>query len=122
MANPQWPPALPQEVLRPGYREQIKATAITQTMESGRKKRRRRFTNAPEPADLPVELDSAQVDIFKVFFNDTLKGGVLAFDWINPRNQGVVTYAFRDPSEPPEVLPEPGGKLWRTLLRLEVEP
>ena len=123
MANPSWTAAgLPGEVERQGYRRRLPSVGIATRMESGARKRRRRFTAAPVPITMPFLMTAAERGLFETFFNDTLKGGTLAFDWIVPDTGAAATFAFVNPAEPPEFVPEVGAKLWRVVLELEILP
>ena len=122
MANPQWPATLPDLVERVGYRETLRSAAIASKMESGRKKRRRRFTTAPKPIDAPIALTLTEMGTFETFWENDLAFGALPFDHKVASTGNNVTFAFRDPEKPPEFTPEAGAKLWRVTLQLEVLP
>ena len=122
MANPQWPAGLPDLVERQGYREGLKAGAIATRMDSGRKKRRRRFTNTPSDIDIPLKMTLAEKATFYSFWDNDIAFGALPFDWVRPSDSTNVTFAFREPQRPSFIEPEPGAKLWRIVLQLEILP
>lgn len=119
MTNAVWPVSLPQRPLAQGFSERAPETVIRTPMEAGPPKVRRRFTAGVRQFGLQVRLTPDQVDTLDGFFETTLQGGALPFDWTQPRTGAAVTYRF---AEPPSYAPMPGGQLWTSTLRLEVLP
>ena len=97
---PAWPAGLPQFVLRNGYEEGFKDLALRSQMDSGATKRRKRFTDGPEPNMFPIELTDAELDIFKTFLYDTIAGGALSFTKEHPRTLVTETFAFKSNPKP----------------------
>lgn len=89
MANPAWPSGLPQYVLQSGYREEKQDQVLRSNMEGGATKSRRRFTARFDLIDVRMRMSSEQAAQFENFYETTLKGGALNFDWIHPRRRTV---------------------------------
>lgn len=87
MANPVWPGSLPEYVLQSGYGEEKQDQALRQPMEGGASKTRRRFTARFDLIDIRLMMTNEQVTLFETFYEDTLKGGTLNFDWVHPRKR-----------------------------------
>jgi len=119
MTNPVWPATLPQEPLAQGFNERAPDTVIRSAMEAGPPKVRRRFTAGIRLIDCQVRLTPAQVETLDSFFDSTIAGGALSFDWKHPRTGAAVTYRL---VEPPSYTPVARGTLWQASLRLEVLP
>ncbi len=94
MPNPVWPVSLPEYVLAAGYQEEEPETAVRTAMETGPAKARRRFTAAPRPIKCAVRLSLAQQATLSAFYQSTLVGGSLAFDWVHPVSRAAVTMRF----------------------------
>lgn len=113
-----WPGALPQYVERAGYIEGQPDLVLRTPLEVGPAKVRRRFTTAPRPFKLAVQLDGAQVQTFEDFARLTIRGGEDAFDWVHPRTRQAATFRFRKPFH----LTPIGGPLWLATLELWMLP
>lgn len=94
MGNIVWPPTLPQTVEPSGYDEAPPTLVIESTMDSGLKKRRKRFTHAPRPLMVTMILTLEQVEIFDQWFTGSCGSGVNYFDWVHPRTRQAATFAF----------------------------
>jgi len=114
-----WPATLPQAPLAQGFAERAPNTVIRTAMEAGPDKVRRRFTAGVRQIDCQLRLTPAQVTALDAFFEDTLAGGALAFDWAHPRSGEAATLRF---VEPPSYAPVARGRLWQAQLRLEILP
>jgi hypothetical protein len=84
MAVPDWHIDLPQELLVDGYGESPADITIESNMDIGPAKVRRRFTAGVRPVSGYILLTSAQLATFKTFYNDTILGGSLRFNWTEP--------------------------------------
>ena len=114
-----WPASLPDDVLVDGYSERPPRVRLRTPMDAGPPKMRRRFTAAVEPIRCTMAFTRAQVTTFRTFYDTTLLGGVLTFDWTHPRTLAAVTFRFADPE--PEITPN-SGKDWIGDFTLEVMP
>ena len=110
---------LPDFVLREGYQEGFSDTVQRSQMDTGPQKRRRRFTADAEPNTYPVELTSAELDIFRTFYDTTLGGGALSFTKTHPRTSVVETYAF---TKAPDPVTPSGYNNYILILPLELLP
>ena len=94
MTNLVWPLALPQRPGVGGYQERFSETALRTPMEAGAAKARQRFTVAPREIEVSFRMTAAQVAVMRVFYEETLGGGTLPFDWIHPRSVGSSSFRF----------------------------
>lgn len=94
MPNPVWPVTLPQDVLIAGaaFRRQAQAQHIKP--DDGPSISVRRFTAYSEFAVVNILLTAAQWGIVQTFYDDTLAGGTLKFDWIHPITQAAREVKF----------------------------
>jgi hypothetical protein len=82
---PAWPGTLPQKPLQSGFNESLKNLVITTQMDSGPAKVRRRFTAGVKKYSVSFLMTSDQLSTFEIFYNDTILGGALSFDFPDPR-------------------------------------
>ena len=95
MANPTWPSAIEQNVEVPGYRAQDPDTILETSMEAGKPMRDRNMRGGEkEIITCTVWIKATDKDAFDTFYRDTLKSGVLAFDWKHPITQAATTFEF----------------------------
>lgn len=116
---PAWPSTLPDFVLREGYEEGFKKLMLRSQMDSGAAKRRKRFTDGPEPSNFPVEFTSDELDAFKTFLEDDLAGGALSFTKPHPRTGVTETWAF---TKEPDPVTSAGHDSYIVVLPLEKLP
>lgn len=113
-----WPIALNDVAFEPGgFAEKWPNLMLRTEMEAGPAKQRRRFTTGPKPIEGSILIRNAEVPTLEAFWRDTLQGGVLPFEWANPRTQALATFRF---TAPPELSPQSGGAWWRVALKLEI--
>jgi len=113
MASQVWPASLPQSPLINGSEETTPNNIVRTQMDQGPAKVRRRSTANVKPVKMQFVMDKAQLNTFETFFNDTVKGGALKFDFPEPVTQTVKEYRFKgQPTKTP---------LSATLFRIEVE-
>ena len=117
MATATWPAGLPDDVLA-RYVEQPGNRLLRTPMDHPAAKRRPRFTAVPRPFRVTIELTRDQVQVFDDFFNETLAGGVMPFDWVHPRTRAAVEFRFVEEPEYRHQL----GELWYIPLALEILP
>lgn len=98
MPNATWPNTLPAYVQEGGYQEKFQDQTIESQMDSGPAKIRRRFTKNLRFLGISMLMTSAQVTDFETFWQTTLKGGSLPFDWVHPRTRVATTFRFRNPA------------------------
>lgn len=117
MTDAVWPASLPQDVERP-YQETLADNTVTTPMEIGPAKKRRRSTAGVSTLSATVQLTTAQTETLQTFFEDTLAGGALRFDWTHPRTQVAAVFRFAKPPQISHV----SGPNWQARLELEVLP
>jgi hypothetical protein len=115
---PSWPLALPVSPLVEGFRETPPDTVLRSTMDQGPAKLRRRTTAGAGTLTLTYMLSRSQVDTLLDFFNDSLAGGTLAFDFTHPVNGAPLSCRFR---QSPAYAPI-NAEYFKAALELEVLP
>lgn len=119
MANPVYPPELPQFVEIQGYDETLPFPVRRTPMQAGPAKQRREYTAAETPITLRTDIMTAvQAAIFEAWYIETLKHGSLEWDWIHPRTQEIKTFRF---TAGPKPVPAAGGRV-RYFLAIEMMP
>lgn len=113
-----WPGGLPQDVLVEGVQETFADTTIRTRVDAGPALIRRRSTAGLVHVRLQIDLSRDQAELLRAFFDQTLAGGALPFDWIHHRTLAPAVYRFRSP---PSLRPL-SGQLWRAALELEMLP
>ena len=80
-----WPAGLPQ-LPQIGWTESKDDNTVSTEMDAGPVKSRRKYTVAVRRLNLPLVLTEAQVAIMDTFHTDTIKDGVLYFEFDHPRD------------------------------------
>lgn len=114
-----WPSNLP--VMLAGLTDKRQSTTIRSEVDSGPPIVRRRFTAAVRTLTIPMRFTNAERATFDTFFNTTLAGGSLSFNWLDPVTDALVAMRF---VEPPEFTGEDGGafKYWTATFVMEILP
>lgn len=108
--NISWHTGLPDRPLTDGYEQTLsRADVITTDMDTGPKKSRRRSLAAPRPFVMQFLLNLEQVDIFEDWYDNTLQGGVLPFEWVHPIKRTPAYFRFTKPDERPTISPYNGS-------------
>jgi len=84
MSVPTWHADLPQELFLAGYAGTFPAVTIKSEMDAGPAKVRRRFTAGIETHAGTMIMTAAQFATFTTFYNTTILGGSLRFNWTKP--------------------------------------
>lgn len=116
---PLWPASLPNEPLRQGYEEGFRELAFRTEMDIGPPKRRKRYRSAPKRFVPALFMTEVQVDIFRNFFNTSLRQGEFSFQFPHPRNGETMLVAFTDVPPPPVAT---GADGFIVTLPLEILP
>lgn len=120
MANQVWPSALPRDMDTSSFNESPPSTTIRTEMDTGPAKVRQRFTAAPRPIKGDILMTDAQVEIFDQFYNQTIAGGSLPFEFTHPRTRQTVVVRFVNR---PTYKPNAGSDtFYLVTLDLEVLP
>ena len=90
---PSWPASLPQEVLAGGYGRAPGTLGIRSNPERGRARQRKRFSSKPHRVQVRFQMTVAQLATFETFWEDTLGGGALSFDFFDPEDPGETVTA-----------------------------
>lgn len=94
MASP-WPGTLPQKFLVDGYSEGVGDGLLEYQPDTGASLTRRRATAMPKPMGGNFEMTSAQIATLKTFFETTLIGGSLPFNFPDPLTGATLLVKFQ---------------------------
>jgi hypothetical protein len=114
----QWPTSLQQFFSEEGFGLTIGNTTIVSDNDIGPKKRRRRFSRSIDRMTASIFLTTAQYNTFRTFFDTTLAGGVLPFEFLHPVTGVLTDFKF----EPEPQVVSLGGGQYRVSFSLEVQP
>lgn len=92
-----WPAQLQDVFNQDSFQYQIGETVIRSSMDIGPAKVRRRFTKPINEVTGSIWVSVAEFQIFYNFFNTTLNGGTLPFDFYNPLLAATKEYRFKGP-------------------------
>lgn len=120
MASATWPSTLPQAPQQQGYGEQPQARTLRTQMDAGLPKQRQRFTAGTNQHTVRLQLTQAQWETLLDFWDNTLGGGALPFDWQYWHTGANAEYRFVG-SEPPQ-RKALGGDLYEASFTLEELP
>jgi hypothetical protein len=115
---PAWPFTLPASPLVDGFRETLPDTVLRSPMDQGPAKLRRRTTAGTGALSLTYLLTRTEVDTLMDFFNSTLAGGALSFDFTHPVSGADLSCRFR---QMPAWAPV-NSEYFRAAVELEVLP
>jgi hypothetical protein len=93
-------PTFPTLSITPNYplKEDREDAVIRSEMEGGYSITRRRFSRTRRLFTLGYEnLVQNDKDLLDTFFDDTIDGGAIAFDWVEPASSTVVVVRFTKP-------------------------
>jgi hypothetical protein len=116
----EWPSTLPQRVERDGFQRTMLNTRIESSMDSGEKKRRRRFSWGEEPLVGTMIMTPDQYDQLYDFYKNTVKQ-VLPFSFPDPDDpdgENTITVIFS--AAPSEVTF--GATSRRVTLAFDIQP
>lgn len=115
--RPAWPAALPQTLEVQGYSEQPPDVTLRTQMDAGPPKLRRRYTAGIRPIKGKMLLSPRTLVVtLDDFYNDSLLGGSLSFDWAHPRTGQTAVCRF---ASRPTYTPL-GPEAWMVELDLEI--
>jgi hypothetical protein len=93
---------------------------ITKT-EQGPKKIRRQFTSVPDTFQCSLVLDAQQILDFNTFWDTTLAGGVLTFNWEDPQTDATREMQFISRSDARLLRAGvTGERSWRITIDVEM--
>lgn len=98
MPNATWPSTLPAFVQEGGFQERFQDQTVESQMDTGPAKIRRRFTKPIRFVGINLLMTASQASDFETFWQTTLKGGSLPFEWVHPRTRVATTFRFRSPA------------------------
>lgn len=92
-----FPPGLDDCFLVSGFTQQNKPVLIRSEVDVGLPKVRRRYTRPFQLVTGSIKADKNQVNTFNTFFDTTLQGGLLWFEFNDPFTGSLASYRFIDP-------------------------
>lgn len=118
MANPVWPVSLPQGAFINSWQEEPADGKVAFQVEVGPSKTRRRLSSPGRLIDHAILITTAQRATLFTFYETTIKGGSLEFDWVHPIDGVTQTWMFE---EAPKFQPVSGTK-WQATYKLRMMP
>ena len=115
-----WPVSLPQSFLVEGYSEQKTSQVLRSEVSAGPPKQRRRFSAAYINITGRMFMDDAQITTLEAFFENTLFGGSIEFEFPHPRTGETVNVLF--PGGVAPVYTRLDSEHYYVDLQLEVQP
>lgn len=112
-----WPIDLPQDPLTAGYSDVERSTTIRSDMGYGPAKVRRRAIVPMRDITYQFLMSQAQVASLNTFYDTTLKGGTLTYDFEDYINGGSVELRMKTPP-----VTQPSGPDFSVRLFVEVMP
>lgn len=117
-----WPGTLPQAMQGDAFSEGVGDGLLEYTPDTGPPITRRRTTSSVRPLSGTMLCTSAQIAIFKTFFNTTLLGGSLPFDFPDQLQSGTLLVKFVKGSLPTWPQAPGGGDNYLLNLSFQVLP
>lgn len=93
-----WPTSLQQKLSEANFSYEIADTALRTDMDIGPQKVRRRFTRGINSLTGSIYLTTSEYTQFYNFYNTTLNGGVLTFEFNHPITQDLKEWRFKGPA------------------------
>jgi hypothetical protein len=93
-----WPSSLQQLLSEANFAYEIADTALRTDMDIGPQKVRRRFTRPVNSLNGSIYLTTDQFGFFYTFYNTTLNGGVLPFEFLHPITKELKNWRFKGPA------------------------
>lgn len=114
-----WPVDLPQKPLVQGFSETLPTLTVRSPMDTGPAKVRRRSTAGVTQMQCVFRLTATQRASLLTFWQTTLAGGSLSYNWTHPISGANIVCRI---VEPPSLTPAAGGNAWAASLKIEVLP
>lgn len=92
-----WPATINEKVLQDGFSQTQRPNTIRTTIDAGIDKLRRRYTTPIRNVRVAMYLTFAQYSTLETFYNTTLQGGVLSFEFPDPATDVDHEYRFLSP-------------------------
>lgn len=113
-----FPSTLQDKVNVAGFSHSIGDTIIRSEVDVGLAKVRRRYTKGIDMFETSIDLDIDDYNTLYNFYNTTLNGGTLTFNYENPLTQTTSEFRFKGP---PQITPL-GGRYFRVNMSWEEMP
>lgn len=115
----QWPASLEQKLQVQGFQQTLGNTVIKSETEIGLPKERRRFTKGIDRIGATIIINRTDIATFDNFYNTTLNGGILTFEFTDPISDTLKEYKF-DTSSPPVKRPFGANDFLITMQWIEI--
>lgn len=119
MAEIQWPASLQQKLDADTFQETLANTLIRSENDLGPAKVRRRHTKGVKEWSVSIRVTIAQYSTLTTFYNNTIAGGSLRFEFLHPITQIAVLARIVDP---PTIQPLNGGIIFKVNMKWEILP
>ena len=113
-----WPVSLPQEPLFEGNIEQAPNVTLRTQMDDGPPKMRQRSTAGYYKCTYVFNMTTAQVATLLTFYNTTVEGGAVYWEWTHPRTSSTENWRF---TAPPSYTKITSG-YWKVTIQVEQLP
>lgn len=119
-----WPAQLPKAPRVFSYRQTSPRVVVRSQTDAGPAKVRRRTTAGSETCDIELVLTRQQVALLKQFFNVSVAGGSLEFEWKHHQTGNPIAYRFLEPPtfSPNSPRREHAQEIWIASFELETMP
>lgn len=112
-----WPESLQQLLNEAGFAQSFGETVIRTDMDIGPAKTRRRFTRGIDTFTSTIDLERDLYQTFRDFYDTTLNGGTLYFEFEHPITGDLEEFRF---TAPPTISPL-GGRYFRINMSWEIK-
>jgi len=113
-----WPSTLQAKINESGFSRKKGDTLLRTEMEVGIAKVRRRYTKGINELRVSIWVTQSQFNDFETFYDTTLAGGVLSFNFVDPITKATKVYRFKAPPETDYV----GGETFAISMTWEEIP
>jgi hypothetical protein len=93
-----WPSTLQQLISESNFGYEIADTALRTDMDIGPQKVRRRFTKSVNTMSGSIYVTTTEFTTFYTFYNTTLNGGTLPFEFEHPITKELKEWRFKGPA------------------------
>jgi len=109
-----YPETINSDVQRQGYRHRPGNNVLKSSFLSGPPQSRRRTTKRIDSHEITLIFTREELDIFELWYSETLKDGSLSFYFPNPKTKIEGTFKFDGQYEDSHI----GGLYWSVKFRL----
>ena len=119
MSEIQWPAGLQQKLDSDSFQETLSNTILRSDNDLGPAKVRRRHTKGVKEWTVSIKVSISEYSTFTTFYNTTLAGGSLRFEFPHPITAATELARIVDP---PTIQPLNGGIVFKVNMKWEILP